>query len=274
MGVFSRLREAGRKRLAERHPIPDELWDWAFRGHKIFRGMPDADIEPLRRLTTLFLATKRFDPVGGAEVDDELKVSVATQACLPLVGLDIDWYRDFSTIIITPDYYNVTKREADEAGVIHEYEDEFAGESFDLGPVALSIPDIDASGWGDGYNVVIHEMAHKIDGRNGVYDGCPPLHMDMDAEEWKKAFSEAFADFKSKLEAPHPGKGAGGRRKTAGKAKSRTRIDPYAAESPDEFFAVACEYFYERPGVLWREYPAVYAQLKAFFRRDPVEWGS
>ncbi len=273
MGIFSRLREAGRKRLAERNPIPDELWDWAFRGHKIFRGMPEGDEKLLRELSTLFLATKRFDPVDGAEVDEELKVSVAAQACLPLLGLDFDWYRGWSTIIVTPGYYNVTKREADEAGVIHEYEDDFAGESFDLGPVALSVPDIDASGWGDGYNVVIHEMAHKIDGRDGSYDGCPPLHRDMDALAWKAAFSEAFADFRSKLESPRTGRRPGGGRGPGGKAKSRTRIDPYAAESPDEFFAVACEYFYERPGVLLREYPAVYAQMRTFFRRDPSEWG-
>jgi hypothetical protein len=223
----------------------------------------------LRELSTLFLAMKRFDPVGGAEIDDHLRVSVAAQACLPLLGLDISWYRDFTTIFITPNAYTVTQRRTDEWGLVSEYEDEFAGEAFSLGPVALSLPDIDASGWGDGYNVVIHEMAHKLDGLDGACDGRPPLHADMDGALWKAAFTEAWDDLNARLGASS----GGGRALTRGTSKRRTRIDPYAAESPDEFFAVACEYFWEKPSILIREYPAVFGQLKLFFRRDPSAWG-
>ncbi|PKL74385.1 MAG: hypothetical protein CVV27_20775, partial [Candidatus Melainabacteria bacterium HGW-Melainabacteria-1] len=143
-----------------------------------------------------------------------------------------------------------------------------AGEAFDLGPVALSLPDIDASGWGDGYNVVIHEMAHKLDGLDGVYDGRPPLHKGMNSLLWQSAFKEAWEDLNAKLNAP-----SGRRRANRGSSKSRSRIDPYAAESPDEFFAVACEYFWEKPAVLIKEYPAVFEQLTLFFRRDPSDWG-
>jgi Mlc titration factor MtfA (ptsG expression regulator) len=123
--------------------------------------------------------------------------------------------------------------------------------------------DIEASGWGDGYNVVIHEMAHKLDGRDGSYDGCPPLHPGMDYGAWREAFSEAYGSLRSSLERP--------RRPGSGRAKRGSRIDSYAAESPDEFFAVACEYFFERPALLDSEYPAVYAQLALFFRRDPIK---
>jgi Mlc titration factor MtfA (ptsG expression regulator) len=134
----------------------------------------------------------------------------------------------------------------DQAGVVHESDDRLAGEVFDLGPVALSLEDIEASGWGDGYNVVIHEMAHKIDGRDGILDGCPPLHPDMDGAAWTLSFREAYEDLLENVERSPSG---------------RSRIDGYAARSPDEFFAVACEYFYEKPALLRSEYPAVYGQL-------------
>jgi MtfA peptidase len=269
MGIFDRLRESGLRRRMERNPISDELWSWAFREHRIFRGMGPEDEARLRELSTAFLCLKRFDAVDGAEVDDELKVSVAAQACLPLLGLDISWYRDFTTIFITPHSYTVTQNWTDEAGIAHEYEDEFAGEAFALGPVALSLPDIDASGWGDGYNTVIHEMAHKLDGLDGAFDGRPPLHDGIDGRLWKQIFAEALEELRTRLDAP-AGKGRGQKR---GTSKKRTRMDSYAAESPDEFFAVACEYFWEKPSVLIRECPAVFDQLKLFFRRDPSEWG-
>jgi len=265
MGLLSPFRAARRRRVLERSPIDEELWDWAIREHKIFRPLGEGDRARLRELSTIFLDEKSFDPVGGAEVDDELRVSVASQACLPLLGLDIDWYSDWSTIIITPREYDVRKRDVDEAGVVHEYDDEFAGEAFDLGPVALSRVDIEASGWGDGYNVVIHEMAHKLDGRDGSFDGCPPLHRGMDYGEWRSAFSSAFETLRAGLARP-----AAARGRRPGRPRG-PRIDPYAAESPDEFFAVACEYFFERPALLKSEYPAVYGQLALFFRRDSLE---
>jgi Mlc titration factor MtfA (ptsG expression regulator) len=265
MGIFSPFRAARRKRILERSPINDELWDWAIKEHRIFRWLGDEDRRALRELSTIFLAEKLFDPVDGVAVGDELKASIAAQACLPLLGLGIDWYSDWSTIIVTPREYDVKKRDVDEAGVVHEYDDEFSGEAFDLGPVALSRIDVEASGWGDGYNVVIHEMAHKLDGRDGNFDGCPPLHRNMDYGAWRVAFAEAYDALRSSLERPASKRGR------ATRAKRGSRIDPYAAESPDEFFAVACEYFYEKPALLHGEYPEVYRQLALFFRRNPLE---
>jgi MtfA peptidase len=265
MSLFSPFREARRRRILERHPIEDELWAWAIKEHKIFRWLGDEDRLRLRELATIFLAEKSFDPVGGVLLDEEIKVSIAAQACLPLLGLDMDWYSDWSTIIVTPREYEVQKRDVDVAGVIHEYDDEFSGEAFDLGPVALSRVDIEASGWGDGYNVVIHEMAHKLDGRDGSFDGCPPLHRGMDQEAWREAFRGAYESLRASLERPAQ------RRGRVSRSKRGPRIDSYAAESPDEFFAVACEYFYEKPALLLSEYPAVFAQLALFFRRNPTE---
>ncbi len=272
MGILFHLREKRRQRALVEHPISDELWAWALGEHRIFRGLSVAEVARLRALTTAFLVEKRFHPVGGLELDDEFRVSVAAQAALPLIGLaeGLDWYRGFSTIIVTAREYRVHKRECDEAGVIHEYDDELAGEAFDLGPVALSRADVEASGWGDGYNVVIHEMAHKLDGRDGEYDGVPPLARGMDRGAWRRAFGEAFEDLRARLETPAARKPRRGKLRRPG----GPRLDPYAAQSPDEFFAVSCEYFFEQPFVLAAEYPAVYEELVLFFGRDPRASGA
>lgn len=265
MGIFDRLRNAGRSRRFALESITDELWALTIGERRIFKGLGEEDTARLRELSGQFLATKRFDPVRGAEIDDHLKVSVASQACLLLLGLDMSWYRGFSTIFITPDAYIIKQRRTNEWGVVSEYEEEVAGEAFGLGPISLSIPDIEASGWGDGYNVIIHEMAHRLDSLNGAFDGSPPLHAGMDESRWEKAFTEAWKDLNAKLSAASRGR----RARHSGTSKQRTRLDPYAAESPDEFFAVVCEYFWERPDILEREYPAVFEQLRLFFRRDP-----
>jgi Mlc titration factor MtfA (ptsG expression regulator) len=272
MSLFHPFRAARRARILSRSPIADELWDWALVEHRIFRWLSAEDTRRLRELATVFLGEKRFDPVGGLVLEEETKVSIAAQACLPLLGLEegLDWYADFSTIIVTEKEYGVRKRDVDEAGVVHEYDDEFAGEAFELGPVALSRADVEASGWGDGYNVVIHEMAHKLDARNGDYDGAPPLRPGMSPAAWQAAFKAAYEDLRTRLEAPSSRKPRRGKLRKSG----APRIDAYAAEGPDEFFAVACEYFYERPELLRQEYPAVYEQLVLFFARDPAARGS
>lgn len=266
MGLFSAFKRARRRRILSERPIPEELWAWVLKEHPIFRGLGEEERDRLRELATIFLAEKVFDPVGEVELDEELKLSIAAQAVLPLVGLDIDWYDDWSTVMVTPREYGVAKKDYDEAGVVHEYDDEYSGEAFDLGPVALSRVDIEASGWGDGYNVVIHEMAHKIDGRDGSFDGVPPLPRDISPKEWREVFSAAFADLRAKLESPVRKT----RRRSGARAKRGPRLDAYAAENPEEFFAVSCECFFERPALLQAEYPEVYRLLARFFRRDPL----
>ncbi len=262
------FRKARRARILSGSPIAEEVWNWALSEHRIFHRLPPEDKARLRELATIFLGEKRFDPVAGLVLDEETKVSIAAQACLPLIGLEdgIDCYRDFTTIIVTEREYDVTKRDVDSAGVVHEYEDEFAGEAFELGPVALSLADVEASGWGDGYNVVIHEMAHKLDALNGEYDGSPALRQGMSPAAWQSTFGAAYEDLRSRLASPASRKPRKGKLRKSGSP----RIDAYAAEGPDEFFAVACEYFFERPELLRSEYPDVYGQLLLYFGRDPA----
>jgi Mlc titration factor MtfA (ptsG expression regulator) len=140
----------------------------------------------------------------------------------------------------------------DAGGIHHEWEEVLSGESWELGPVVLSWADVEVSGMGDGYNVVIHEMAHKLDMRNGDADGFPPLHRNMRTSVWTRDFSDAFQHLQQNVE-----RGV------------EPPLDHYAGETPAEFFAVSSEYFFEQPWVLWEEYPRVYEQLRQFYQQDP-----
>ena len=139
----------------------------------------------------------------------------------------------------------------DEYGVVHESHEPHAGEAWLQGPVILSWAEV-AQMRDDGVNVVIHEFAHKLDMLNGDANGYPPLHSDMDRNRWSGIFSAAYDDFCDRVDREQP-----------------TAIDPYAAESPGEFFAVVSEAFFELPETVRESYPEVYKQLVAFYRQDP-----
>jgi hypothetical protein len=144
----------------------------------------------------------------------------------------------------------VQRTEVDEDGVVHEWDDELAGEAMPGGPVVISW---DAAAYDPHINVVIHEFAHKLDMVNGAADGMPPLHSGMDPRAWTRTFEDAYQGFCDAVE----------------RAKD-TWLDPYAAEHPSEFFAVISEAFFERPAETKRRYPAVYEQLKLFYKQDPA----
>jgi Mlc titration factor MtfA (ptsG expression regulator) len=182
----------------------------------------------------------------------DMELVIAAQACLLVLNLDLDYYGDWVEVIVYPDEFIVDHEYTDEDGIVHHVRAPLSGEAWEQGPVVLSWQDAEAADGGDGYNVVMHEFAHKIDMLNGAADGFPPLHADMDRERWTQIFSTAYADFEQQVERDED-----------------TLIDPYAAEDPAEFFAVLSEMFFERPDALQEVYPMVYAQLAAFYRQDP-----
>jgi len=255
--VFAYFRERRRRRLLAERPLDPELWSQVLEQHPILTRLTDAEATTLRDLTTLFLAEKQFECVQGLVLEDHQKASVAVQACLPILHLGIDWYRDWSTLILTPPEFHDRRRDPDGA-LVHEYDEELGGQVLELGPVILSYRDVEDSGWGDGYNVVIHEMAHKLDHRSGAYDGCPPLHRGMSYTDWEAAFRQAYEHLRRKVT------------RLGKRAEKVLAIDPYAATDPAEFFAVCSEYFFEAPLVLNKEYPGVYNQLCLFYRQNPI----
>jgi hypothetical protein len=250
--LFRRLRRA---RILRRRLLAQDHWSSLLEEHPILAGLAPEEQARLRELSTLFLHEKIFESRGQLELDEYRRAVIAVQACLPVLNLGLDWYRNWRTVVVVPEAFTGEYEEWDKAGVVHEWEEEESGESWDQGPVVLSWQDVEASGWGDGYNVVIHEAAHKLDLLDGQSNGRPQLHEGVSAADWYEGFTGAYEDFRKR---------AG--RKRRGK---RLRIDDYAAEDDAEFFAVGCEYFFEQPAVLKEEYPQVYGLLAAFFRQDP-----
>jgi Mlc titration factor MtfA (ptsG expression regulator) len=233
-----------RRRVLRRHQIDDALWQRATGRLSFLPKTPK-----LRELALLFLAEKQFAGTHGLEVSDAMRVSIAAQACLPVLELGLDWYAGFTGVVVYPGDFRVRRVETDEHGVVHEWDDELAGEAMPGGPVVLSW---DATANDPQINVVIHEFAHKLDMLSGGADGLPPLHVGMSREAWIAAFKEAYEGF---CDAVERGK--------------ETWLDPYAAEHPSEFFAVISEAFFKDAAETRRRYPEVFAQLRLFYKQDP-----
>ncbi len=232
--------------MLAKHAIDDALWSAATRRLDFLPAS-----EKLRQLALLFLAEKQFVGAHGLEVTDRMRVSIAAQACLPVLELGLDWYAGFTGIVVYPGDFRVRRSEVDEDGVVHEWDDELAGEAMPGGPVVLSW---DAAAHDAQINVVIHEFAHKLDMLNGSADGVPPLHVGMDRARWVAVFDAAYEGFCHPLE----------------RGKD-TWLDPYAAEHESEFFAVISEAFFREPRETRRRYADVYDQLALFYRQDPLK---
>ena len=250
MGIFRSIR---RRRILKDHLLPVDTWRWLVEDHPILSGLGKGELASLRELSTVFLHEKVFEGADGLELDPAMREVIAVQACLPILHLGMEWYDNWKTVVVVPDVFVEEHTSFDAAGVVHEWDEDNSGESWDTGPVLFSWKDVEASGWGDGYNVIIHEAAHRLDQLDGEVNGRPSLHPGMDPGEWSSVFAAAFKDLTHK----------------AGRRKRRLSIDPYAVENDAEFFAVTSEYFFERPAVLGREYPHVYRLLSAFYRQDP-----
>lgn len=219
----------------------------------LFDGLHDAERTRLRELAIRLLTDKAFSGAGGIEVDDGMATAIAAFAALPVLNLGYEGYEGWREIVVYPGEYVFEGELMDEDGIVHHVRHERSGEVLEGGPMVLSWEDVEHSGKCEGYNVVIHEFAHKLDMRSGDTNGRPPLHSGIDPAEWAREFQSAYDDLCHRVD--------GG---------EDTVIDPYATENPAEFFAVLSEYFFEVPGVLQREYPAVYGLLSPFYRQDPL----
>jgi len=251
--MFDAIRNWRRTRVLKSAAIPDPLWDEALASLPFLDLYTDEEIARLRDLVVLFLDAKGVIGARGHEVTPLQRVVIAIQACVLVLNLDLALYDGFENVIVYPDEFVPGWEWEDEAGVVHKMDEALAGEAMPRGPVMLSWPDVAASAdWeATGMNLVIHEFAHKIDMLTGEADGCPPLRAGMSAREWRRALQAAYDDFRARVD--------GG---------EDTEIDPYAAESPGEFFAVLSEVFFADPLLLRDEYPDVYGQFARFYGQD------
>ncbi len=231
--------------------IPDDLWARTLAALPFIESLAADEKKSLKLLAEQFLAEKEFSTGGGLQLSDEICVSIAVQGCLPILKLGLAAYREWVGIVVYPNEFVVPRLIEDENGVVHEFDDILSGEAWEGGPLVVSWRDVQMAG--DGYNVVIHEFAHKLDMLNGAADGMPALHSDLSEAEWAETFFAAYDDFCQRVD-----------------AGEETVIDPYASEDPAEFFAVLSEHFFEQPATVDREYPAFFALLKRYYRQDPL----
>jgi len=250
--LSNRLRRWRMRRILNRDAIPHPVWQDATRGMALLQGLDAVQMAHLRELATWFLHAKAINGVQGLEVTLTMRVTVAAQACLLLLNLDIDYFDNWVEVILYPGAFRVNHEQRDASGLVHSETSDLTGESWLRGPVILSWDDVqrDCYDLQAGRNVVLHEFAHKLDGRNGVNNGMPPLRRGMSRESWAWDFSAAYDALRAQVE-----------------AGADTLIDPYAATSPAEFFAVTTEYFFTAPQVLKNCCPFVHGQLERFYRQ-------
>ncbi len=258
--ILARLVAAWRERrddsLCRRRAIPETLWQQTLAWYPFLTWRNAEDLQRLRRITTLFLARKEFTGAQGFEVDDAIAVAAAVQACLPILNLGLAAYDGFVGIVMHADEVVARRETIDDDGVVHEYDESLTGEAMQGGPVMLSWRDVETAGdsaeWG--YNVVIHEFAHVLDMRDGVADGVP-APMDRAARgHWQAVIDAEYTRFCAQID-----------------TGVDTLLDPYAAQSVDEFFAVVSEVFFVAPVDLRHEHPDLYALLSGYYQQSPAD---
>jgi Mlc titration factor MtfA (ptsG expression regulator) len=272
------------RRLFGRAPpqIPGTLWADALDSMPFLRRLDDDELRRLQALTGRFLARHAISGAHGFTVTDDIALCIAAQACLPVLNLTLDLYRDIAGVIVYPSAFIVRHSETDEAGVVHEWEAPMAGEALDAGgAVALSWEDaLEDHAWDDGGNLVIHEFVHKIDMGSGGANGCPPFlaefHQAISPAHWTRVFSAAYEDFCRRVDRFERRLPAGfdedddSHLERYAELAQALPMDPYGAESPAEFFAVASEAFFTRPAPLAEAYAQVFELLEQYYRQTPI----
>jgi Mlc titration factor MtfA (ptsG expression regulator) len=233
-------RQQREARAVERRAIGDALWTSTLAALPFIAVRPAEQQQRLRRLCSLFLDRKEFTGAQGFVVTDEIALAVAAQACLPVLELGLDRYDAFVGIVMHCEAVVAPREVMDEHGVVHAYDEELSGEAMQGGPLMLAWSDVlvDAEESPTAYNVVIHEFAHVLAMRDGAL--------------WLGALMPEYDRYCERVVCGY-----------------ETVIDTYAAEAPDEFFAVGSESFFVTPRELKEEQPVLYRLLASYYRQDP-----
>src|SRR5437868_1746385 len=257
--IFELVKKRRRRRLRAR-PFPKE-WLALIQRHVVFfHRLSASDRAELLGHIQVFLAEKRFEGCGGFAITDEIRLTIAAQACLLLLHRSTDYFPGLLTILVYPLTYMVEeKRQLGE----HVWEE---GTVSRLGETGRRMGSLVLS-WGavkhgatdpsDGKNVVLHEFAHQLDYENHAADGVPGLATREQQVTWGEVMGSEFASLRAADETGIP-----------------TLLDTYGATDPTEFFAVSVEAFFERPRALRAYHPKLYAELQTYFQQDPGEYSA
>jgi len=257
--ILEFLKQRRRRRLRAR-PFPKE-WQAIVQRHVVFfHKLSGSDRFELLGHIQVFLAEKRFEGCGGFEITNEVRVTIAAQACLLLLHRETDYFPRLLTILVYPLSYMVQEDHQVDQHVWEEGTVRRLGETGRrMGSLVLAWAAVKhgAADPADGKNVVLHEFAHQLDYENGASDGVPALATSDQQAAWSEVMSTEFASLRAADETGIP-----------------TLLDTYGATDPTEFFAVSVEAFFEQPRALRERHPRLYAELQEYFQQDPVEYSA
>ena len=249
------LSEKYRRFRAGRYPWQESWFQAALHRVPALKRLNAAEVSRLRQLVKEFLVDKQFHAALDLRLTESLKVKIATLACLPALYLGYGVISGWYDIVVYPEAFIAQRSKVDAGtGVVHEYQETLAGEAWQRGPIVLSAADIerDFANPDIGHSVVLHEIAHKIDGLDASVDGVPPLPK-REARLFAERLMWAFNDLNQRIALGQP-----------------HWINAYAAQSPQEFFAVATESYFLNPDRLQAEFPALYPAFEGFYKPDSV----
>jgi len=250
------ITEMRRKRLKST-PFPP-AWELLLEARvPIYGRLPEEDRVEIQGHIQVFLAEKSFEGCGGFVISDEVRLTVAAQACLLLLHRETDYFPGLSSIVVYPREYLAPQADVDESGVVTEWTDLLSGESNRVGTVVLSWEDVMAEGLEahETYNVVLHEFAHQLDAEDGITSGTPLLSRRSGNRTLVEGLERGYQRLKDDV--------------LHGRA---TVLDPYGEESLEEFFAVATECFFVHPLSLRQWDYGLFAELMRYYRQNPAEW--
>lgn len=250
-----RFRDYRREQLMNQ-PFPPEWEKILDRNIALYRHLPGPLKKELQDHIQVFLAEKTFEGCGGLKITDEIRVTIAGQACILLLNRKSNYYPTLYTILVYPSAY--VAKQTTIVGMMHvEEESVRAGESWTRGEVVLAWDEVRQTAMDlvDGHNVVLHEFAHQLDQEDGRADGAPILGSLSSYAAWARILSKEYRQF---------------RRKALSGGKDL--MDAYGATDPAEFFAVATETFFERPKQMKSKHPELYEELRGYYELDPLKW--
>lgn len=252
--MFPWSRERRRRDLLAR-PVPDQWLEYIRADVFQYASLSNAEQDKLRGDLRILVAEKNWEGCGGLAMTDEIKVTIAAQASLLLLGLEHDYFANVESILVYPASYVAVQKTMESLGIIREAPSYRLGEAWVQGPVIVSWSDALAGGRSanGGHNVVLHEFAHKLDFRDGSVDGVPRLQTRQQSAQWAQVMSEEYASL-----AAHSAAG------------ELTALDAYGAVNAGEFFAVATEAFFQTPRPLLEASPRLYALLQDYYQQDPA----
>ncbi len=255
--LVRRARRKARRQQLMTEPLPEEWEPILKQNVPLYSRLPDEMQRELRGLINIFLHEKRFEGCGGLEITDEIRVTVAAQACILLLNRETDFYPRLTSILVYPCAYVAKEVWHIAAGVEVEEDSVRFGESWDSGTVVLAwdIVKHGAWDWKDGQNVVLHEFAHRLDQQDGTADGAPILEQRSRYVTWARTLSSEYEQLQKKA-----------------KRGRKTVMDKYGATDPAEFFAVATETFFEKSRQMKKKHPELYSELRTYYKLDPAAW--